>query len=76
MKIVKKSNQINKYCINNHHKIGFVPRLGSLHNGHISLIKKAKKENKKCIVTIFLNPKQFNKKKDLFSYPSNIRRDI
>ena len=76
MKIVKKSNQINKYCINNHQKIGFVPTLGSLHKGHISIIKKAKKENKKCIVSIFLNPKQFNKKKDLLSYPNNIKRDI
>ncbi len=76
MIIVKKSNQINKYCINNQQKIGFVPTLGSLHKGHISLIKKAKKENKKCIVSIFLNPKQFNKKKDLLSYPNNIRKDI
>ena len=75
MKIVKKSNQINTFCNNNYKKIGFVPTLGSLHAGHLSLIKKAKKQNKICIVSIFLNPKQFNNKKDLKTYPLDIEKD-
>ena len=74
MKIVKKSNQINTFYNNNYKKIGFVPTLGSLHAGHLSLIKKAKKQNKICIVSIFLNPKQFNNKKDLKTYPLILRK--
>ena len=75
MKIVKKSNLINTFCNNNYKKIGFVPTLGSLHAGHLSLIKKAKKQNEICIVSIFLNPKQFNNKKDLKTYPLDIEKD-
>ena len=44
--------------------IGFVPTMGSLHDGHISLIKKSLKLSNKTIVSIFVNPKQFNNKKD------------
>ena len=45
--------------------LGFVPTMGGIHNGHLSLINKSKKLCKKTIVSIFINPKQFNKKKDL-----------
>ena len=44
--------------------LGFVPTMGSLHKGHISLIKNSKKQCKKTIVSIFVNPTQFNNKKD------------
>ena len=56
--------------------IGFVPTMGGIHEGHLSLIKKSIKFNKKTIVSIFLNPKQFNDIKDFKSYPSNIKNDL
>ncbi len=56
--------------------LGFVPTMGGIHKGHISLINKSKKFCKKTIVSIFLNPKQFNNKKDLKSYPRNIKKDL
>ena len=56
--------------------LGFVPTMGGIHKGHLSLIDKSKKLCKKTIVSIFVNPKQFNKKKDLKSYPRNIKKDL
>ena len=56
--------------------LGFVPTMGGIHKGHLSLIDKSKKLCKKTIVSIFLNPKQFNNKKDLKSYPRNIKKDL
>ena len=56
--------------------IGFVPTMGSLHDGHISLIKKSLKISNKTIVSIFVNPKQFNNKKDYKKYPRNIKKDL
>ena len=56
--------------------LGFVPTMGGIHKGHLSLINKSKKLCKKTIVSIFINPKQFNNKKDLKSYPRNIKKDL
>ena len=56
--------------------IGFVPTMGSLHNGHISLIKKSLKQSNKTIVSIFVNPKQFNNKEDYKKYPRNTKKDL
>jgi len=56
--------------------IGFVPTMGGIHKGHISLIKKSIKFSKKTIVSIFVNPKQFNNINDFKSYPSNIKKDL
>jgi pantoate--beta-alanine ligase len=56
--------------------VGFVPTMGGIHEGHISLIKKSIKSNKKTIVSIFVNPKQFNNVKDFKTYPANIKKDL
>ena len=56
--------------------IGFIPTMGGIHQGHLSLIKRSNKLCKKTIVSIFVNPKQFNNKKDLKSYPQNIKKDL
>ena len=56
--------------------LSFVPTMGGLHSGHKFLIKKARKKSKKVIVSIYVNPKQFNSKKDYFSYPRNLKKDL
>ena len=56
--------------------IGFVPTMGSIHEGHLSLIDRSNQTCKKTIVSIFVNPKQFNNKKDFKNYPTNINKDI
>ena len=75
MKIFKDKHSLQKeiYNINN---LSFVPTMGGLHKGHESLIIKSRNFKRPCLVSIFVNPKQFNEKKDFISYPRNIKKDL
>ena len=75
MKLIKQIPDLNK-AINEEEELGFVPTMGNLHKGHESLIKVSKKKCKKTIVSIFVNPKQFNSKKDYKTYPKSLYKDL
>ena len=75
MKIFKDKHTLQKEILKTK-GTSFVPTMGGLHKGHISLIKQSKKSKFKTLVSIFVNPKQFNKKSDFRSYPRNTKKDI
>ena len=75
MKLIKQITDLNK-AISKENDLGFVPTMGSLHKGHESLIKRSKKLCNKTLVTIFVNPTQFNNKDDYKTYPRNLSRDL
>ena len=75
MKIIRNINNLKK-AIENISNLGFVPTMGGLHEGHLSLIKKSIKRCKKTLVSIYVNPTQFNNKKDFSNYPRNIDKDL
>ena len=75
MKIITSIFDLNKE-IKDYKNIGFVPTMGGIHAGHISLIKASQNKKSKTIVSIFVNPTQFNKRDDFKQYPRNIQKDI
>ena len=79
MKIIKKNNEFRDFLTHirkKGQKIGLIPTMGSIHEGHLSLIKECQKLKLYCLVTIFVNPTQFNETKDFKKYPRNIKKDI
>ena len=78
MKIVSKIQDLKGYLAQerlNNRRIGFVPTMGALHAGHLSLVKRCVDENDICVVSVFVNPTQFNDKKDLETYPRTLEKD-
>jgi pantoate--beta-alanine ligase len=79
MIIIKKAAELRNYLdkqTKTGHTIGFVPTMGALHEGHVSLAKTSKKENDLTVSSIFINPTQFNDIKDFEKYPVTIGKDI
>lgn len=79
MIIFKKANDLSNYIDqqkNEGKKVGFVPTMGALHNGHLSLIDTCKKSNDITVCSIFVNPAQFNNPDDLKNYPVTTASDI
>lgn len=77
MLIVKTIQEYRQYIDNKKDKsIGFIPTMGALHFGHLSLVEKSKKENDITVVSIFVNPTQFGSDEDFYNYPREIEEDI
>ena len=78
MKIVKGINELKGYLVDskrNGKRIGLVPTMGALHKGHLSLVERCVRENDICVVSVFVNPTQFNDKHDLETYPRTLDAD-
>lgn len=77
MLIYKTVKELTQFLNDNKHKtIGFVPTMGALHQGHLSLIELSKQKVDITICSIFVNPIQFNKQEDLDNYPRNVEADV
>ena len=75
MKLIREISDLNK-AINKEKELGFIPTMGGLHKGHEDLIKTSKKKCKKTLVSIFVNPTQFDDKNDYKKYPRSLDKDL
>jgi pantoate--beta-alanine ligase len=78
VQLFKQAKALRNYCLESKHegkRIGFVPTMGALHKGHLSLLKRSIKENDITVCSVFVNPRQFNDKMDLQNYPRTFEAD-
>lgn len=75
MEIIRDPNHLQNLLISLKKSVGFVPTMGALHEGHFSLIRKSKQENDLTVVSIFVNPTQFNNPDDFKKYPQTFETD-
>ena len=76
MKIIRVVSEMQAVCRSMSEPIGFVPTMGFLHAGHVSLVNQSRKDNASTVVSIFVNPTQFGPKEDFEKYPRNEERDL
>lgn len=76
MRVFKKISDLRNYLHSSSNKVGCVPTMGNIHNGHLSLVKLAKENCDTVITTIFVNPMQFGPNEDFSGYPRTLDQDI